>query len=96
MNIPFLLILMLAEIKIIQYFPFVRLYGLYLPPLELHLHGLSRPVRSVNRELQNEKFLPTVGFEPGIFRLWSQLAKRCTTRSSAYWNADRVLPECAI
>ena len=28
-----------------------------------HLHGLTRPVRSANRDLQNEKFLPTVGFE---------------------------------
>ena len=28
----------------------------------------------VERELQNEKFLPTVGFEPGNFRLRSERA----------------------
>ena len=39
--------------------------------------GLLDPVRSANRELQNEKFLPTVGFEPGTFRLRSDLAKSC-------------------
>ena len=31
---------------------------------------LSR--RRVKRELQNEKFLPTVGLEPGTFRLPSE------------------------
>ena len=41
-----------------------------------HLHGLTRHVRSPSRELQNEKFLPTVGFEPGTFRLRSELAMR--------------------
>ena len=31
-----------------------------------HLHGITRHVRNANRWLQNEKILPTVGFEPGI------------------------------
>ena len=35
-----------------------------------------RRVMSANRELQNEKFLPTVGFEPGTFRLRCERAKR--------------------
>ena len=30
-----------------------------------HMHGLTRPVRNANRELQNKQFLPTLGFEPG-------------------------------
>ena len=29
-----------------------------------HLLGITPAMRSVNRELQNEKFLPTVGFKP--------------------------------
>ena len=28
-----------------------------------HLHGQTRAARSENRELQNEKFLPTAGLE---------------------------------
>ena len=30
-----------------------------------------------NRELWNKKFFPTVGFEPGTFRLRRNLAKSC-------------------
>ena len=42
----------------------------------INFHGLTRPVRSANRELQNEKFMTTVGFEPGTFRIGSERAKR--------------------
>ena len=42
----------------------------------MHFHGLTRPVMNANRELQNEKFLPTVRFETGTFRLRSERAKR--------------------
>ena len=41
----------------------------------LHLHWLTRPVRCANRELQNEIFLPTVGFELGTFRLRRERVK---------------------
>ena len=41
----------------------------------VHLHGLTRPVKSANRELQNEKFMPTVGFEPGTFRIRCERVK---------------------
>ena len=33
---------------------------------------LELPGTRVERELQNEKFLPTVGFKPGTFRLRSE------------------------
>ena len=39
----------------------------------------------VERELQNEKFLPTVGFEPGIVLLRSIGANHCITKSEIYW-----------
>ena len=42
-----------------------------------HLNGLIRPVRSANRELQNENVLPSVGFEPGTFHLRNEVSKRC-------------------
>ena len=45
-----------------------------------HLHGLTRPARSANRKLQNEKFLPIVGFEPATFRIRSEVAKRCESQ----------------
>ena len=35
----------------------------------------------VKRELQNEKFLPTVGFEFGIIRLQSEHNEYCSTKS---------------
>ena len=44
--------------------------------VDFHLHALTGPIRSANQELQNEKFLATVGFEPGTFRLRSERAKR--------------------
>ena len=43
----------------------------------LYLLGITRPVRSANREIQNEKFLPSVGFEPDTFRLRREAAKSC-------------------
>ena len=53
---------------------------------------------SPNRELQNEKFLPTLGFEPGTFHLWSERAKRWAISADKYQSSsrDRILPECAI
>ena len=39
-----------------------------------HLQGLTWPVQKANRELQNEKFMPTVWFEPGTIRLRSEHA----------------------
>ena len=39
----------------------------------------------VERELQNETLLPTVGYEPGIFRLRCGRAKLCTTKSEIHW-----------
>ena len=53
---------------------------------------------SANRELQNEKFLPTVGFEPGTFLLRSERAKRWAIRANKYrpHKGERILPECAI
>ena len=50
-----------------------------------HLHGITRPVRSANQQLQNEKFLPTAGFEPGTFHLRSEVPKSCATRSYITW-----------
>ena len=49
-----------------------------------HLRGLTRSVRNADRELQNEKFLPTVGFEPGTFRFRSERANCCATRADVY------------
>ena len=48
-----------------------------------HLRGISWPVRSANRELKNDKFLPTVGFEPPDLPQ-SEVAKRCTIRWYIY------------
>ena len=40
-----------------------------------HLQWLPRAVKTrVEQELQNEKFLPTLGFEPGTIRLRSERA----------------------
>ena len=36
------------------------------------------------RELQNEKFLSTVGFEPGTFHLRSKRANQCATIYGIY------------
>ena len=51
-----------------------------------------------NRELQNETFLPTVGFEPGTFRIRSERAKRWATRADKYRSSegDHVKRECAF
>ena len=46
-------------------------------------HGLTRPVRSANQDLQNETFLSAVGFQPGTFRLRSELSNHCA-RSDIY------------
>ena len=53
------------------------------------------PVRSANQKLQNEKFLPTVGFEPRTLRIRSERAKRWAIRADKYWTpkGDCVLPE---
>ena len=53
---------------------------------------------SANLELQNEKFLPPGGFEPGTFRLQSERAKRWPIRADKHWSPkdDPTLPECAI
>ena len=40
------------------------------------LHWLTGDVRRVNREVENENFLLTVGFEPETFRLKSEHANR--------------------
>ena len=55
-------------------------------------------MRSMNRELQIEKFLPTVGFEPGTFSFWSERGKRWSIRADIYGapECDRVLSECSI
>ena len=41
---------------------------------------------------------PTVGFEPGTFRLRSECAKRWAIRADKYQSpkGDRIIPECAI
>ena len=41
----------------------------------------------VERELQNEKFLPTVGFEPGTFRLRSE---RATTEPRGLMSVEWI------
>ena len=53
---------------------------------------------TANRELQNEKYKPTVGFDPGTFRLRSERGKRWAIRADKYRSSkgDRILPECAI
>ena len=53
---------------------------------------------SANRELQNEKFLSIVGFEPRTFRLRSERAKRRAIRADKYRSpkGDCILPEYAI
>ena len=57
-------------------------------------------MRSANRELQNEKLLPTMGFEPGTFRLRSDLVKHSLLDqilvSIEHLKVERVLPVCAI
>ena len=64
----------------------------------LHLHGLTRPVRSANRKLQNEKFMPTMGFEPGTFRIRSERATRWAIRADKYRSpkGECILPKCVI
>ena len=53
---------------------------------------------SANRALQNEKFLPTVGFEPGTLRLESERAKRLAIRADKYRSSKckHILPMCDI
>ena len=46
--------------------------------------GLLDHMRSANRELQNEKFLHAVVVQLGTFRLRTEVAKRCATRSDIY------------
>ena len=64
-----------------------------------HCNGLLELWGSwVERELQNEKFLPTVGFEPDVFRLGSE---RATTALKglmfvAWLKVINRLLECAI
>ena len=55
-------------------------------------------MRSANQELQNKKFLPTVGFEPGTFRLRIERAKRCAIRRDKYQSpaGDHIIRECAV
>ena len=50
------------------------------------------------RELQSEKFLSTVGFEPRTFRLQSERAKRWAVTSDTYQSPKgyRVLPELSM
>ena len=57
-----------------------------------------KPMMRVHRELQNEKLLSTVGFEPGTFRLRSERAKRWAIRADKYRSpkGDHIWPECAI
>ena len=64
----------------------------------LHLYGLTRPVKSANRELQNEKFMPKVGFEPVTFRIRSERAERWAIRADKYRSpkGDRISPDCAV
>ena len=45
-------------------------------------------MRSVNRESQNAKFLPTVGFKLSVMLL--------DPISIKHFKVDRLLPECAI
>ena len=47
----------------------------------------------VERELQNIKFLPTVGFEPGTFRL---LSERATTDLRRLMSIELINFTCAI
>ena len=47
-----------------------------------HLHGLIRTARNAKQELQNEKFLSTVGFEQGTFRLRSRHRSRSSFKIS--------------
>ena len=51
----------------------------------------------VEREIQNEKFMPTGRFEPSIFSLQSDRGIHCTTRSDIY-RMVKTLPgfTCAI
>ena len=58
----------------------------------------TRPVRNANRELQNETFLPIVGFELVTFRLRSERAKRWAIRADKYGSpkGDHIIRECAI
>ena len=55
-----------------------------------HLHGLTRHVRSVNRELQNENSCPDWDSNPGP-KCWAIRADKYRSP-----KGDRNLPECAI
>ena len=59
-----------------------------------HLRGLTRAVSKAGREYQNEKFLPSVVFEPGTLR--SEHAKHCTTRFDIYRTLESFLPVWAF
>ena len=63
-----------------------------------HLHGLTRPVRNANRELQKGKFMPTVGFEPGTCRLQSERVKRWAIGDDKYRSprGERILLELSM
>ena len=45
---------------------------------------LTRPVWNANQELQNEKFLPIVWFQPGTFRIRSERNKRWKLNANIY------------
>ena len=46
-----------------------------------HLHGLARAARNTKQaRIKHWTFLPTVGFEPGTFRLINRRATNCATR----------------
>ena len=49
-----------------------------------HLQQLTPTVRNTGRELQNEKFFPSVGFEPLTFHLQSERAKHCAMKTNIY------------
>ena len=53
---------------------------------------------SAKRELQNEKILPIVGFEPGTFRSRGERAKRWPIWDDKYRspNGDRNLPQNTV
>ena len=63
---------------------YLKQYWLGICHCLFHLQALTQPVRRANRELQNKKVLPTVGFEPGTFHLRSKFAKHCPSRSDIY------------
>ena len=63
-------------------------YWLGYVMVDLILHGLTRPVRSANQELQNEKFLSAEGFEPGTMQMKS------TMIYSKLWLPSPVVYHC--